>query len=85
MRYAKGSNVKPRWHRYDDWDVTVLEVVRYDSDAIIVMAGQQGVVQAGIAGWMLGVPPFPSAGSGAGRRRYGTTPAPIVSGFILVR
>jgi hypothetical protein len=69
MCYAKGSNVKPRWHRYDDWDVTVLEVVRYDSDAVIVMAGRQGVVQAGIAGWMLGRPTIPVGGFGGGAEK----------------
>ena len=54
--YSGQSSVTNNWHRYDDWDVTVLEVVRYHSDAVIVMAGRKGVVQAGIAGWMLGRP-----------------------------
>jgi membrane protein YqaA with SNARE-associated domain len=52
--YSDQSTVKNIWHRYSDWDLTVLEVVRYSSDAVIVMAGRKGVVQAGIAGWMLG-------------------------------
>ena len=41
-------------HRYRDWDVTVLEVLRHRADAIIAVAGGVGVVQSGVAGWMLG-------------------------------
>jgi hypothetical protein len=54
--YDGHSNVVHSWHRYADWDVTVLEVVRYHADAVVVMGGRKGVVQAGIAGWMLGRP-----------------------------
>src|SRR5262249_637059 len=54
--YPGKANVTNRWHSYTDWDVTVLEVVRSEADAVVVMAGRKGVVQAGIAGWMLGRP-----------------------------
>lgn len=64
--YAGQSNVTNIWHRYNDWDVTVLEVVRYDSNAVIVVAGRKGVIQAGIAGWMLGRPTIPFGGFGGG-------------------
>ena len=77
--YQGQPNVMHSWHRYNDWDVTVLEVVRYNADAVIVIAGLKGVVQAGIAGWMLGRPtiPFgrrrrPRIGRRR-RRRYGIT------------
>src|SRR6188508_626463 len=45
--YAGNGKARNVWHRYEDWDVTVLEVVRYDAEAVIVMAGRAGVVQAG--------------------------------------
>lgn len=64
--YQGQANITPRWHRYDDWDVTVLEVVRYNADAVIVIAGRKGVIQAGIAGWMLGRPTIPFGGFGGG-------------------
>ena len=64
--YAGNNAVTCIWHRYDDWDVTVLEVVRGNADAVIVLGGRQGVVQAGIAGWMLGRPIIPFAGFGGG-------------------
>ena len=64
--YQGQANVTLCWHRYDDWDVTVLEVVRYDANAVIVIAGRTGVVQAGIAGWMLGRPTIPFGGFGGG-------------------
>jgi hypothetical protein len=64
--YQGQANVTPSWHRYDDWDVTVLEVVRYHADAVIVLAGRTGVIQAGIAGWMLGRPTIPFGGYGGG-------------------
>jgi hypothetical protein len=64
--YQGQANVMHSWHHYDDWDVTVLEVVRYNADAVIVMAGRKGVVQAGIAGWMLGRPTIPFGGFGGG-------------------
>ena len=63
-------------HRYDDWDVTVLEVVRYRADGVIVIAGRQGVVQAGIAGWMLGKATIPFGGFGGGAEKvwnYGSS------------
>jgi hypothetical protein len=64
--YSGKSTVKNVWHRYDDWDVTVLEVVREVADAVIVIGGRKGVIQAGIAGWMLGRPIIPCAGFGGG-------------------
>ena len=64
--YQGQANVTHSWHRYNDWDVTVLEVVRYNADAVIVIAGRKGVVQAGIAGWMLGRPTIPFGGFGGG-------------------
>lgn len=64
--YVGKQNVINCWHRYDDWDVTVLEVVRSEAEAVVVMAGRKGVVQAGIAGWMLGRPTIPFAGFGGG-------------------
>jgi hypothetical protein len=51
--YSAHTAIKNLWHRYDDWDVTVLEVVRDVAHAVIVIAGRTGVIQAGIAGWML--------------------------------
>jgi hypothetical protein len=64
--YQGQANVTHSWHRYEDWDVTVLEVVRYNADAVIVIAGRKGVIQAGIAGWMLGRPTIPFGGFGGG-------------------
>jgi hypothetical protein len=40
--------------------------VRSEANAVVVMAGRKGVVQAGIAGWMLGRPTIPFAGFGGG-------------------
>jgi len=73
---AHGDKVENIPHRYDDWDVTVLEVVRYQTDGVIVMAGRQGVVQAGIAGWMLGKATIPFGGFGGGAEKvwnYGSS------------
>jgi hypothetical protein len=64
--YVDNDAVKCIWHRYDDWDVTVLEVVRGHADSVIVVGGNKGVVQAGIAGWMLGRAIVPIAGFGGG-------------------
>jgi hypothetical protein len=64
--YSGVDTVKCIWHRYDDWDVTVLEVVRGTADGVIVVGGRKGVIQAGIAGWMLGRPIIPLAGFGGG-------------------
>ena len=64
--YAGKVNVENHWHRYNDWDVTVLEVVRSEAEAVAVIAGRKGVIQAGIAGWMLGRPTIPFAGFGGG-------------------
>ena len=64
--FSGQTGVTNIWHRYDDWDVTILEVVRYNADAVIVMAGRKGVIQAGIAGWMLGRPTIPFGGFGGG-------------------
>src|SRR5262245_21484554 len=44
--YKGQANVTHNWHRYDDWDMTVLEVVRYDAEAVIAVAGRKGVVQS---------------------------------------
>lgn len=44
----------------------MLEVVRGPADGVIVIGGRKGVVQAGIAGWMLGKPIIPIAGFGGG-------------------
>lgn len=65
--YVGNDAVKCIWHRYDDWDVTVLEVVRGHADSVVVIGGSKGVVQAGIAGWMLGraIVPVASFGGGA--------------------
>ena len=74
--YPGMANVTHYWHRYDDWDVTVLEVVRYDANGVIVIAGRKGVIQAGIAGWMLGRPTIPFGGFGGGAQTvwgYGST------------
>ena len=74
--YAGNGKVRNIWHRYEDWDVTVLEVVRYDAEAVIVMAGRAGVVQAGIAGWMLGRPTIAFGGFNGGARtvwEYGSS------------
>ncbi len=64
--YVGNDAVKCIWHRYDDWDVTVLEVVRGNADSVVVIGGSKGVVQAGIAGWMLGRAIVPVAGFGGG-------------------
>ncbi len=64
--FVGNEAVKCIWHRYDDWDVTVLEVVRGHADSVIVIGGSKGVVQAGIAGWMLGRAIVPIAGFGGG-------------------
>jgi hypothetical protein len=72
----RGDSVENVPHRYDDWDVTVLEVVRYQADGVIVIAGRQGVVQAGIAGWMLGKATIPFGGFGGGGEKvwnYGSS------------
>jgi hypothetical protein len=74
--YQGQANVANIVHRYDDWDVTVLEVVRSDADAVVIVAGQRGVIQAGIAGWMLGRATIPFAGFGGGARKvweYGSS------------
>ena len=68
----RGDSVENIPHRYDDWDVTVLEVVRYRADGVIVIAGRQGVVQAGIAGWMLGKATIPFGGFGGGGEKVWT-------------
>ena len=73
---TQAGNVENIPHRYDDWDVTVLEVVRYRADGVIVVAGRQGVVQAGIAGWMLGKATIPFGGFGGGGEKvwsYGSS------------
>jgi hypothetical protein len=64
--FVGNDAVKCIWHRYDDWDVTVLEVVRGHADGVIVIGGAKGVVQAGIAGWMLGRAIVPVSGFGGG-------------------
>jgi hypothetical protein len=64
--FVGNDAVKCIWHRYDDWDVTVLEVVRGSADSVVVIGGSKGVVQAGIAGWMLGRAIVPFAGFGGG-------------------
>jgi hypothetical protein len=64
--YVGNDAVKCLWHRYDDWDVTVLEVVRGHADSVVVIGGAKGVIQAGIAGWMLGRAIVPIAGFGGG-------------------
>lgn len=74
--YSGNAKAKNIWHRYDDWDVTVLEVVRYHADGVIVIGGRTGVVQAGIAGWMLGRPIIPFGGFGGGAKKvweYGSS------------
>lgn len=64
--YAGVPTVRNIWHHYNDWDVTVLEVVRDKADAVIVIAGRKGVIQTGVAGWMLGRPIIPFGGFGGG-------------------
>lgn len=64
--YKDVKKVRSIWHRYDDWDVTVLEVVRGNADGVIVIGGRKGVVQAGIAGWMLGKSIIPFGGFDGG-------------------
>lgn len=74
--YSGNTTVKNIWHRYNDWDVTVLEVVRDATHAVIVIAGRTGVIQVGIAGWMLGRPIIPFAGFGGGAEKvweYGSS------------
>jgi len=74
--YAGNAKVRNIWHRYENWDVTVLEVVRYNAESVIVMAGRAGVVQAGIAGWMLGRPTIAFGGFNGGARtvwEYGSS------------
>jgi len=53
-------------HRYSDWDVTVLEVLRQDAHAVITLGGRTGVVQTGVAGWMLGRAVLPIGWFGGG-------------------
>ncbi len=65
QREKKVLNVR---HRYGDWDVTVLEVLRKDADAVIALGGRVGVIQTGIAAWMLGKAVIPIAGFGGGAR-----------------
>jgi len=43
---CSGKTIKNLWHRYDDWDVTVLEVVRDVAQGVIVIGGKTGVIQA---------------------------------------
>jgi hypothetical protein len=64
--FGQSGNVTNRPHRYKDWDVTVLEVLRNDADAVVALAGRVGVVQTGIAGWMMGRPVIPVASFGGG-------------------
>ena len=74
--YPPQENIQNIWHRYDDWDITVFEVVRKTADAVVVMGGRQGVVRAGIAGWMLGKPTIPFAGFKGGAKtvwEYGSS------------
>lgn len=74
--YVGSADVRNVWHRYHDWDVTVLEVVRYDAQAVIVLGGRKGVIQAGIAGWMLGRPTIAFGGFGGGAQKvweYGSS------------
>jgi hypothetical protein len=68
-------NLSKKWHQFPDWDVTNMEVVR-GVDAVLAISGRAGVVQAGIAGWMLGVPVIPIAGFGGGAMKvweYGSS------------
>jgi hypothetical protein len=62
------KNVVNLFHRYADWDVTILEVLRQSADAVVAIGGKTGVVQAGVAGWMLGRPVLPLASFGGGGR-----------------
>ena len=74
--YVGKKNIENSWHRYKNWDVTVLEVVRYEAQAVIAIAGRDGVVQAGIAGWMLGRATIAFGGFGGGARtvwEYGSS------------
>ncbi len=81
--YPNESRVETVWHRYGDWDVTVLEVVRYQADAVIVMAGRKGVVQAGIAGVDAGASHGSLGGFEGEPRSFGSMAARIVSDSIL--
>src|SRR5262249_23875164 len=79
--YQGQTNVTHIWHRHNDWDVTVLEVVRSEAEAVIVIAGRKGVVQSGVAGWMLGRPTIPFGGFGGGAQKvwdYGSSDRPRV-------
>ncbi len=67
--YSQGPIVVTnRRHRYSDWDITVLEVLRNDADAVIAIGGRVGVVQTGITAWMLGRPVLPIASFDGGAR-----------------
>jgi hypothetical protein len=79
MREPYASTTAPNlsvvWHQFPDWDVTNTEVVR-DVDAVLAISGRAGVVQVGIAGWMLGVPVVPIADFGGGAMKlwhYGSS------------
>lgn len=79
MREPFAGNTEPNlsvvWHQFPDWDVTNAEVVR-DVDAVLAIGGRVGVVQAGISGWMLGVPVIPIADFGGGAMKlwqYGSS------------
>lgn len=67
-RNTGGTNIHNRTHRYQDWDVTILEVLRHDADAVIAIGGRVGVVQTGVAGWMLGRAVIPVASFGGGAK-----------------
>jgi hypothetical protein len=72
---SQAGKVRNRPHRYKDWDVTVLEVLRNDADAVIALGGRIGVVQTGVAGWMLGRAVLPIAAFGGGAQvvwQYGS-------------
>jgi hypothetical protein len=56
-------------HRYHDWDVTVLEVLRGSAEGVIALGGNIGVVQTGVAGWMLGRAVIPIAAFGGGAQK----------------
>ena len=74
--YVTKPSVENIRHRYFDWDVTVLDTVREDTDGVIVIGGKVGVVTTGIGAWMLGRPTIPFGGFGGGAEKvwdYGSS------------
>jgi hypothetical protein len=73
--YKDKKDVHKEWGEFPDWDVTTMEVID-KVDAVVLMGGRLGVVQAGTSAWMMRkiVVPIGSFGGGAEKvGRYGSS------------